>query len=109
MIQTDIFDALREGAIARRTDPDTSHEAARTVDSLRAKQRYVLATLRHYGPATFDDLIADYRAHGFPRQSDSGIRTRVSELREAGFVEDTGERRTLPSGRRAIVWRVVPR
>lgn len=33
------------------------------------------------------------------------IRPRIWELVKAGKVYDSGERRTLPSGRKAIIWR----
>ena len=37
-------------------------------------------------------------------QSDSGIRTRRSELRDKGLVIDTGQRVLLATGRQAAVW-----
>lgn len=42
-----------------------------------------------------------------PRQSESGLRTRRSELTAAGLVRDTGSRVRLPSHRYAIVWSAV--
>lgn len=94
-------------AHARRTDPQTSHDAARSVRDLTAKQAMILAVLDSAGPCDFDDLIENYRDRGLPAQSPSGIRTRVSELVARGLVEDSGDRSVLPSGRRAIVWRVA--
>lgn len=98
-------------AHARRDDPDTSHAAAASidVDTLRQSQRAVLAVLqRGRGDfATISKAYDDARGRDpdyFPNLSDSGLRTRVSELRDRGYVRDSGERVTLPSGRQAIVW-----
>lgn len=100
-------------AHARRTDPETSHAAAASVEDLRPRQRAVL-TLLAAQPSHHDALIERYRAwhttnpEEFPRQAPSGIRTRVAELRDVGYVRDSGGRVTLPSGRHAIVWEATP-
>lgn len=89
---------------ARRTDPSTSHEAAESVENLTATQKYVLEALVR--PRTDLELV---EAYGYlklaPRASESGIRSRRAELVRSGLVVDSGERKKLPSGRRAIVWR----
>lgn len=101
-------------ARARTTDPSTSHAAAAslTVDALRASQAAVHAALVAAGPMTDVDLVEWYTdaAKGdpdYPRQSQSGIRTRRAELAAGGLVEDTGDRKRLDSGRQAIVWKAV--
>ena len=97
-------------AKARTTDPSTSHAAAASIteDTLRESHTAVLGFLREYGPLTDVDLVIGYTdAVGlgmYPRQSQSGIRSRRAELVAAGLVEDTGERTRLASGRQAIVW-----
>lgn len=95
-------------ARARRGDPDTSHAAAASVDSLRDKARGVLTVLWHYGPGTDEQLAGRYalmRAYDeVPEQSPSGLRTRRAELVGLGLVRDTGERRAISTGRHAIVW-----
>jgi hypothetical protein len=97
-------------AQARRTDPETSREAARSLkaERLRASQEAVLAVLKRHGPLDDHTLVDLYdmltATGGIPEQSPSGIRTRRHELVEAGEVVDTGERAKMPSGRRAIVW-----
>lgn len=103
---------LDHAAHARRSDPSTSHQAAAslTVDALRASQAAVLAALRAAGPMTDVTLVDWYveAAKGdpdYPRQSQSGIRSRRAELVAGGLVEDTGQRVRLDSGRQAIVWR----
>ncbi len=102
-------------AVARRTDPDTSHAAAASVKELTKKQKAVLAILRvlteSMGGAT-DEQIADaYQTNlpweRLPEQSDSGLRTRRSELVRKGVVVDSGERRRNRAGRQCAVWKAV--
>lgn len=104
-------------AHTRRDDPETSHAAAASisVDALRESQRAVLGVL-YVAPqsrAHHDALISLYerfqreRPDIYPRQSQQGIRSRLSELRDRGYVRDSGERVTLPSGRKSIVWEAV--
>lgn len=93
-------------ARARRSDPETSHEAAASVRVLRQRS-YVLAAARVLGD--FTDFILQVRVREmYPDQrfSDSGVRTRRSELVTLGLIEDSGSRTVLPTHRRAIVWRV---
>ncbi len=44
---------------------------------------------------------------GTPRSSQSGLRTRVSELVRGGVVQDSGRTRTMTTGRQAIVWELA--
>lgn len=88
---------------ARRTDPTTSHEAARSIDNITQTQDFILKALKR--PATDVVLVERYRnLKRAPRASESGIRSRRAELVLRGLVKDTGLREVLPSGRRAIVW-----
>lgn len=96
-------------AHARRTDPQTSHDAAASVDKIRASQQAVLTVLRRFPQGLSDtDLIEEYgklaELGAVPRQSPSGLRSRRSELTKVGMVIDSGERATLVTGRKAIVW-----
>lgn len=98
--------------LARTSDPETSHEAAESVRPfLTARREAVLLVLGGAGPMTDEELQAEYLfAAGMdivPAQSASGLRTRRSELVDAGMVVDTGERRRTASGRQAVVWAVV--
>ncbi len=101
---------MRE-AFARRSDPWTSHAAADSLTGLRRKQRLVLWVLLTHFPegASLDQVVAMYGSGPGPvvtnlePQSESGIRTRVSELMARGYVIDTGRTRTLPSGRQARI------
>lgn len=96
--------------IARFGDPETSHQAADSIDAptLRDSQAAVLFVLAYNGPMTDTELIDAYLAWAeqgtLPRQSPSGIRTRRKELVTRGSVRDTGMRDVLRSGRRSIVW-----
>lgn len=83
--------------------PDgTSQAAARSmapsVDHLR---RRALETLDRLGSATPLEAVA---ASGIGREA---LQPRFSELRAAGLVEPTGERRANPSGRSAAVLRLT--
>lgn len=101
-------------AHARATDPETSHAAAASVRDLRASQFAVLKVLRTRPAHGFTDeeLIAAYeramaRNLSYPFQTGSGIRTRRSELVTQGFVEWSGVKRPLTTGRSARVWCVT--
>ena len=88
---------------ARTTDPKTSHDAAESVQDVTATQDYVLRALRK--PRTDVELLEAYRNFKrAPRASESGLRTRRSELVRQGLVRDSGRRVVLESGRAAIVW-----
>jgi hypothetical protein len=105
---------MRE-AFARRTDPWTSWAAADSLTNLREKQRAALWVLVAFYPdgASLDQIVAAYhrleraerlqRLPKLPAQSDSGLRTRVSELQTHGYVYDSGRTRRLPSGRQGRI------
>lgn len=102
---------------ARVTDPATSHAAAvRARRGLTVKQLAVLDLLQATaGPASYDELIARYnrnRSRGrpawYPPQTDSGIRTRAKELRDAGYVCHVDDAGTTEAGGRAARWAPTP-
>jgi len=100
------------GALARPTDPDTSHEAAESIRAERGGSRSaILGVLALIGPSTDTALIQAYlnlaELGEVPPQSPSGIRTRRKELTLQGRVADTGDRVPLISGRLSIVWTAV--
>ncbi len=93
-------------AHARKTDPTTSHAAAASVKDITTTQEFILMALTR--PLTDVDLVTAYRAFkSAPPASESGIRSRRSELVALGKVVDTGDRQRLESGRHAIVWQVA--
>jgi hypothetical protein len=95
--------------VARTTDPQTSHDAARSVENITETQNAILTLLTF--PLTDEELIdAFYNmadVAGWKTASPSGIRSRRAELVAKGFIKDSGERRKLSSGRNAIVWSVA--
>jgi hypothetical protein len=91
-------------ARARRTDPETSHEAAESVSDITAQQGHIL-TLLEQSPMSDDMLVARYQRGPVP--TPQSIRSRRAELVAQGLVEHSGEYVTMVSGRRARVWRVI--
>lgn len=91
--------------VARTTDPGTSHAAARSVKqprTLRARLLGIFAAARK--PLTDEDLIRRHH-QVFPDQpaTDSGIRSRRSELVRAGLLAPVDEKGRTASGR--ACWR----
>ena len=102
-IQLDLWKArpsdVPTGPRVRRTDPDTSREAA-APDRARDRDRAYAALSRAVDGLTDFELAA-----AIGRQQTSAGKRR-GELRDAGLVVDSGVRRPAPSGSSAIVWRV---
>lgn len=97
-------------AHARRTDPQTSHEAAKSVRGITDLQNKLRALFRGFGPMNDEQLAEAYdeiRHHNgdWPRVSPSGLRSRRSELVRLNLVEACGEGRTA-SGRKCTIWRL---
>lgn len=89
-------------------------------EALTPAQEAVRDILTRYGPQADHELAALYAAllagdggrselgWEIPAQSDSGLRYRRGELRDAGLVEDSGTKVATGRGTgRAIVWRIV--
>jgi hypothetical protein len=87
---------------ARTTDPETSHEAAMSVTNITPLKYEILQRLMT--PMTDTDLYQLLRTDSRLIVTESGVRSRRSELVHAGLVRDTGERVRLATGRNAIVW-----
>jgi hypothetical protein len=92
---------------ARLSDPQTSQDAAKSVKNITATQRTIHNLL--INSMTDEELYVSYSkaviAGLAPMASPSGVRSRRAELVVLGLVEDTGTRRKLVSGRKAIVWK----
>lgn len=89
-------------ALARRSDPATSHEAARRVrEFATGHSATVLACLKAHGTLTVDEIAkhTPLLAHQ--------INKRLPELQRSGLVAPTGETRLSASGRPERVWRAV--
>jgi hypothetical protein len=93
---------------ARMSDPQTSHDAAESVENITPTKQTILTILNT--PKTDEELVRIFQAwasHGSaPKASESGIRSRRADLVKSGRVIDTGERREISTGRKAIVWQV---
>lgn len=110
-----LFDAPLPDPV-RPGDPDTSHAAAASIaDGLSAQRRSVYDALRDVerhnphragGTAYEIQLRLAYTGHA-PQQS--VIARRLTDLRDLGFVVDTGQRRPGSSGRQLICWTAVDR
>lgn len=87
----------------RRTDPDTSVQAAERA-SKRAPRHRELAwktLLAH------PEGLTDFELAELTGLAQTSVGKRRGELRDKGFVVDTGKRRPSPSGSPSIVWAVV--
>lgn len=86
--------------LARRTDPDTSHDAAaRVVEFQSSHQHRILAAIEDLGEATVDEIASqcEIAAHA--------VGKRLPELERAGQIIATGAERPGDSGRLQRVWR----
>lgn len=96
---------------ARRTDPETSWWAAKSVANLRPTQLMILRLLS-YQAGTDEQIAEGYQLlvdnDLVPPVSPSGLRSRRAELVDLGYVFDSGLRATLTTGRKAIVWQITP-
>lgn len=94
---------------ARNTDPETSHDAAASVRNQSITHKRILRLLDTYGPLCDTDIAYSLArgGDGTTSVSASGLRTRRSELVAKGYVEDSGLRSRLKSGRRSIIWKIT--
>jgi hypothetical protein len=90
-------------ARARRTDPETSREAASSFTPVRLTeiQKDVLAFFRSHGPATDEELRESLEAK---HPAESTLRKRRTELVQRGLLHDTGTTKFSGNRRRMIVW-----
>lgn len=85
-------------ASARRSDPETSQQAAAGIRRLTARHAAVWQVLRAITDATDDQLIHSYEYYGSVKQSASSIRSRRHELEQHRLVEATGAKRPSSNG-----------
>ena len=98
---------------ARRSDPDTSHDAADALDkplAMNAKRSAVLRVLSACGPMVDASLISAYERQAclghLPQQTAQSIRSRRAELVRMGLVAAGGKRKV---GRHLhTIWRARP-
>lgn len=89
--------------LARSTDPETSHEAAWSLENATKVQARILWLHNKWRGYTDEELRVEYRSR-FGPTGESSVRSRRHDLVGHGLVEDTGVRRALKSGRDGIVW-----
>lgn len=88
---------------ARRTDPDTSRDAARAVTQhAGALQTLVLEEFSLHDYMTDEELIERVPDVWWPT-----LKKRRSELTALGLLVDSGQRRKSARGRQMIVWRLA--
>jgi hypothetical protein len=93
---------------ARRSDPDTSRDAAESVvDTLTIVQQRVLEIHGENPDGLTDEELTEEYIERFGPTAQSSIRSRRHDLTLKGRFEDTGTVRELRSGRKGIVWRLT--
>lgn len=88
-------------AYARRTDPETSHEAAASIEPSRLEGEVYEALRRFREGATTRELSKSMNLDW------GSVTPRIAPLRRKGLVKDSGLRRLGNTGRKLIVWVVV--
>ena len=89
-------------ALARNTDPITSHLAAERVCEFSVAHRdMILTALQYYGPQTAHEIAQHVNL--LTHQ----VLKRLPELYKQGLIAPTGQKRAALSGRAQRVWRVV--
>ena len=84
--------------LARNTDPDTSHDAAKSSKSLR-ENHFALILQALVIPGTAEQI-----GYAITSMTYAAVSRRLKELEGAGLICRTEERRKTSSGRQAIVW-----
>lgn len=88
-------------AHARRTDPETSHEAAEKVSPHIETQR---AKVLRFAAGKNKGFIDEELQQHYRDDTKSSLRTRRNELWQENWILDTGERRENSDGSPCIVW-----
>jgi predicted ArsR family transcriptional regulator len=100
--QIGLFDQPQPSAgAARRTDPETSKEAAESINAGTLEDQVFRYMLNH-GPTILDDVVRDLK---IDKETAS---PRFARLQDAGFIELTGIKRPGKKGRPQQEWRVAP-
>lgn len=95
MSNFDMFGNTSPHTLVRRQDPDTSHAAARSVDTTHL-EGLVYATISKFGSG---GCISDEVRSIHPTYPYSSITARYKALMTRGLIRDTGRRRPGRSGR----------
>lgn len=84
----------------RRTDPDTSRTAAERARPRRDTDRLAVLRVHQANPSG----LTDFELAALLGRQQTSVGKRRGELRDAGLICDSGERRPAPSGSPAVVW-----
>lgn len=100
-------------AATRQGDPEESYSAAASTGNLTVNQRSVMTLMRVLGkPVLDEELIKAYERHRkallLPEQSESGLRSRRSELSNAGLLTQ-GESKKMTTGGTGRTWTLTPK
>lgn len=87
---------------ARRTDPETSHEAADSIDTTEL-ERIVYDTIKMFPNGCIGDDVVKM----LPQFGIQTISPRYAPLIRKGWVVDTGEKRKARSGRSQRVMKAI--
>jgi len=89
--------------LVRKNDPDTSHESAKSVNTVSLEQK-VFEAIQSYGEkgCISDDLLAKFNHLPY-----SSVTARYRALMIKKLIEDTGERRNGRSGKPQRVMRAI--
>ena len=96
--QLSFFDSFWQ-RFARRTDPETSKDAAKRVNEFTAKMYHRISSELENGDGTYEELASRMGAEL------GQLSKRLPEMQRLGIVELTGEVRYGKSGRKQRVWR----
>lgn len=94
-------------APARRAQPETSTISADASTWRRGSQRVRMLEAFRVADRRGDGLTDEEAATAAGIRAASSPWKRASELRDLGFLEDSGERRATTSGSPAVVWRMT--
>jgi len=98
-------------AHARRSDPETSREAAKSVLGIRDSQWLIWHTLLRTGPRPDHLLVIaaelTHRETFGSRITPQSVRSRRAELVKLGLVEFTGKYSQTPNGGKTRVWKAL--
>jgi hypothetical protein len=88
--------------LARNTDPDTSHDAAESIDTT-ALEQIVYEVIKQFPNGCIGDDVVKM----LPQFGIQTISPRYAPLIRKGWIVDTGEKRQARSGRSQRVMKVI--
>ncbi len=103
MTQPTLFDDEPERGAHRHEDPDTSVDAANSVDATALEAEVLRAFRAFYYSGLTSEEAADWL-----RMELGSVTPRFRPLEAKGYIYRTAERRPGKSGRNRIVWKLVP-